>query len=127
MTASLPLAALQTAAWRFDPTGLGARRRAVLRGAAGARAAADRLVARLQSQLDVAVREKKEVEAAYAALLGDHEVAARVRCMLPALMAAVAGVEVSQGVGTGVDPDRTLRFLNGDHMSLPPPSWLIIF
>ncbi|CAK0873249.1 unnamed protein product [Prorocentrum cordatum] len=65
----------------------------VLRGAAGAWAAANRRVARLQSQLDVALRQKKEVEAAYSALIGDDEVAARVRCMLPALMAAVAGVE----------------------------------
>eukprot|EP00959_Pyramimonas_sp_CCMP1952_P277125 5793265-Pyramimonas_sp.AAC.1 len=64
---------------------------AALRGAAGARAAADRLVARPQMQLGDADRKRKEAKEALQVIVGDAEVAARVRCLLPALAALVAG------------------------------------
>ncbi|CAK0889226.1 unnamed protein product [Prorocentrum cordatum] len=64
---------------------------APLRGAAGARAAADRLVARLQRQLADADRRRLEAEEAIDTLVGDAEVGARIRCLLPALAALVAG------------------------------------
>ncbi|CAK0845098.1 unnamed protein product [Prorocentrum cordatum] len=64
---------------------------APLRGAAGARAAADRLVARLQRQLADADRRRLEAEEAIDTLVGDAGVGARIRCLLPALAALVAG------------------------------------
>ncbi|CAK0870857.1 unnamed protein product [Prorocentrum cordatum] len=64
---------------------------AVLRGATGARESADRLVARLQSQLAAATRQRKDTEEALLVIGGDGEVAARVRCFLPALAALVEG------------------------------------
>ena len=63
----------------------------VLRGAEGARAAADRLVAKLRRRLEEADRNRLLAEEALATLLGDGEVAARVRCLLPALEALVQG------------------------------------
>ncbi|CAK0824631.1 unnamed protein product [Prorocentrum cordatum] len=64
---------------------------AVLCGAAGARASADRLVTRQQSQLAAAMRQPKDAEEALLVIIGDGEVAARVRCLLPALAALVEG------------------------------------
>ncbi|CAK0864442.1 unnamed protein product [Prorocentrum cordatum] len=64
---------------------------APLRGAAGARVAADRLVAGLQRQLADADRRRLEAEEAIDTLVGDAEVGARIRCLLPALAALVAG------------------------------------
>ena len=62
-----------------------------LRGAAGARASADRLAARLQRERDQAVETLREAEEALTLIVGDSDVAARVRCMLPALLALAAG------------------------------------
>jgi len=78
---------------RAGPLGMaaGGGSAAPLRGAAGARASADRLVARLQRQLADADRRRLEAEEAIDTLVGDAEVGARVRCLLPALAALVAG------------------------------------
>ncbi|CAK0852064.1 unnamed protein product [Prorocentrum cordatum] len=62
-----------------------------LRGAAGARASADRLIFKLKSRLVAADRKALAFEYALLHLFGDAEVAERVACILPALTSLLAG------------------------------------
>ena len=65
--------------------------REALRGVAAARDAADLLVKRLTKEVDALKSQVAVAEQAIDVILGDDEVAVRVRALLPALTALVAG------------------------------------
>ncbi|CAK0809752.1 unnamed protein product [Prorocentrum cordatum] len=62
-----------------------------LRGAAGARASADRLVARLQAELGAVQARLSAAEDTLGLLVGSGEAAQRVQALLPALLSRLAG------------------------------------